>query len=108
MLEHLITILGTPAFIVLEIAILLHLFDKWRSVNSTVDQFIEDYYPMLVQGVNWAEKMIPDDTEQKHLKRADYALNTVRSYLDEHRDYRKITDKEILAAVSAVHNEIKS
>jgi hypothetical protein len=75
-----------------------------------VKQYFDKYGGAIIRGVKLAEANIPDDTENKSLKRLDHALQYVIQVI-EAGENRKVTDSEkvqLEAKISEVHDQIET
>jgi hypothetical protein len=83
-------------------AILALILGKVFTAKPKWKKYYEKYRPILMQAVKFAEKQVPDDTENKPKAKLDAALKYVLD-LDKKLEAK---DKEAMkAAITAVHAE---
>ena len=95
--------LNSAIGISLVLSAMAYFMGKIFTAKPTWQAYYDQYKPLLMQAVKFAEKQIPTGTQNAGLARADAALKYIIS-LDEH----DMTDKTAISqALTTVHTELE-
>lgn len=86
----------------------LFLLGKLQKGKPEVFSWLKKYEGAIISGIKQAEILIPDDTENKSLKKLDLALEYIIRVIEQ-AEQRKLSEAEkaeIENAVSAKHDEM--
>ena len=100
------TALNSPVGVSVVASIALWLINKVYAARPEWQQ----YEGALIKGVQWAEREIPDDADNKHLRRADLALQyALRAYerLNGKRASQRMTE-QLAMGVECVHADLEA
>ena len=83
---------------------------KLFAKEPKVKLFYDDYKGAMIKAIKFAEAEIPDDTENKHLRRLDLALKYTVELINTAEERKlsktKINPAKLTADISAVHHEV--
>ena len=99
MLETVWTILNSPVGITVMVSLLIFIVNKIYAAKPIWRQ----YEGLFTQAVKMAEKAIPDDSQNKSVRRLDEALKYVNKVLAQYNI--KTTDAEVVNGIEIIHAE---
>ena len=104
MKDFIVELLAQPSVLLLEVAFLIQLIRWWADKSTSVDKFVRKNYRVFVHLIRTAEKLIPNDTTNAGLKRADEVCRLITEQLEVPDG---VTEEDIRAAISSIHNQIE-
>lgn len=105
MFEVIEKVLNSPVVVTFLVATLVALFKKWVDMRPNVDK----YRGMMISFVKNAEKMVPEDTENRGLVKLNIVLTTLGEVFEK-IEGKKLTEKELAEfenEISLIHNELE-
>lgn len=94
--------LNTPIGLSVVGSILLFILGKIFTAKPTWKKYVDKYGPLIMAAVKKAEKAIPDDVENKAVKRLDEALKYVLAVVGSAKE------RSMKLAITHVHAEAES
>jgi len=110
MWQAFIDLLNTDAAVATVASIAAWLIASLFKKKPSWQKYYTKYKPIFVDAIRYAEETIPDDTDNKSLKRLDVALNYAIRVIEESRGSKvaKAETDPIVEAINETHREKRS